>query len=77
MYGEAPLWFVGYNEFMNPRHVKIQIGVFIALLVVLALAWTLSGRQSTWLFILAAVIGIPNPWWVALANKLSKKNKGQ
>jgi hypothetical protein len=60
---------------MNPQHTKIQAGVFILLLVVLALAWTLSGRQNTWLFILAAVIAVPNSWWVALANKLSKKDK--
>ncbi|HWA64559.1 MAG TPA: hypothetical protein VG866_01760 [Candidatus Paceibacterota bacterium] len=62
---------------MNPRHTKIQAGAFIAMLVVLAVAWALSGHQNTWLFVLAAIIGVPNPWWVALANKLSKKSKDQ
>ena len=58
---------------MSPRIKRIQVGVFFAALAVLVIAWALVGFRDTWLFAVMIPVIIPNPWWVMLINKLSKK----
>lgn len=59
---------------MNPH--KLQAAVFVATVGVLAAIWAATGFKDTWLYVCLIPVTIPNPWWVALINKIAKKKDG-
>ncbi len=57
---------------MTSKTKKLEIWIFIALLVVLAAVWAINGYEDTWLYVTAAIIAIPTSWYY-----FGKKNAGQ
>lgn len=71
-----PLWFAAIyriiHKHMTPRSIKLEIGIFLAVLIALAAVWAINGYTDTWLYVTAAIIAIPVTWY-----SFGKKSDGQ
>ncbi len=49
---------------MTPQQSKkLELVLFIGLLIVLTIVWRANGYEDTWLYITAAIIAIPISWY--------------
>lgn len=48
---------------MDSASQKFEIGIFLGVLVILAVVWAVNGYEDTWLYVIAAIIAIPAHWF--------------